>query len=146
MGSYACQQASAVYVLWGTILLMIILLCLRWWYSAGWLWVLRSVLIERTNWVLETFSTGDLARTLFAPFRQTYTGSVKGPLDVKIRAFFDSVISRVIGFVVRSILIVMSLVGVLVVFIVAVVSLLAWPLIPALPIVGVVLMSTGMGT
>lgn len=140
------ESTSAKEVFWGTIMVMIILLCLRWWYSAGWLWVLQSVLIDRCTWVLETFSAGDLLRTLFAPFRQTYAGSIKGPLGLQIRAFFDRLISRVIGFVVRSFLLIMALVGLIVVFVVAIVGLIAWPFIPLLPIFGLFLMSTGMWT
>lgn len=126
-------------------MLMVIYLCLRWWYSAGWLWVLRSVLVARANWIMETFSVGDLSRTLFAPFRETYAGSVKGPLDVQIRAFFDRLISRVIGFIVRIFLIFMALVGLLVVLVIAIVSLIAWPFIPLLPVIGVLMMVMGVG-
>lgn len=129
----------------GTILLMVVYLCLRWWYSAGWHWVLQSVLIDRSTWVLETFSTGDLLRTLFAPFRQTYAGQSKGPLGMQIRAFFDRLISRVIGFIVRMILIGMALVAMLVVLLVAVVSLVVWPLIPALPFLAFLFMGIRLG-
>lgn len=124
---------------------MVFLLCLRWWYSAGWLWVFDSVLVRRCNWILETFSAGDLARTLFAPFRQTYAGKIKGGLDVQIRAFFDRLISRAIGFVVRGFLLLMAGVGMMVVLVVAVALLIIWPLIPLLPFVGVALMGMGVG-
>lgn len=124
---------------------MVIYLCLRWWYSAGWYWVLRSMLMARCNWILETFSVPELLRTLFAPFRETYAGKVKGPLDVQIRAFFDRFISRIIGFIVRTFLIGMAVVGLVAVFVVAVFSLLAWPFIPLLPVIGIILMVAGVG-
>lgn len=124
---------------------MVLYLCLRWWYGAGWYWVLRSVLMERSNWIMETFSVPELLKTLFAPFRQTYAGKLKGSLDVQIRAFFDRLISRVIGFLVRSILLFMAFVGLLVVFIVAVVSLIVWPFIPLLPVIGIVMIGRGVG-
>lgn len=126
-------------------MLMVIYLCLRWWYGAGWYWVLRSMLMARSNWILETFSVPELLRTLFAPFRETYAGKVKGSLDVQIHAFFDRFISRIIGFIVRSFLIFMALIGLLVVFLLAVLSLLVWPFVPLLPIIGVLLMSMGVG-
>ena len=102
------------------------------------------MLVARSNWILETFSVQELVRTLFAPFRETYAGKVKGPLDVQIKAFFDRFISRIIGFIVRSFLIGMALVGLAAVFVVAVFSLLAWPFIPLLPIIGVLLMGMGV--
>lgn len=131
--------------LWGTIMLMIVYLCLRWWYSAGWQWVWQSVFIQRCQWILETFSAGDLLRTLFAPFRQTYAGTVKGPLDVQIRAFFDRLISRVIGFVVRSILLFMALIGLMVVIVIALVTVVLWPLIPLIPLISIGLLISGVG-
>lgn len=123
---------------------MVVFLCLRWWYGAGWQWVLQSVLVNRSNWVLETFSTSDLLRTLFAPYRQTFAGKVKGSLEVRLRAFFDTLISRVIGFIVRFFLICMSLVGLMVVLVVAVCTLIIWPFIPLLPVIGFALMSMGV--
>jgi hypothetical protein len=124
---------------------MVFYLCLRWWYSAGWLWVLQSVLVERFEWIMETFSVTDLLRTLFAPFRQTYAGKIKGPLGDQVRAFFDRLISRVIGFIVRLFLLGMAAVAIVLVFIVAIVSLIAWPFIPLLPIVGILLMVMRIG-
>lgn len=101
--------------------------------------------MARCNWILETFSVPELLRTLFAPFRETYAGKVKGPLDVQIRAFFDRFISRIIGFIVRTFLIGMAVVGLVAVFVVAVFSLLAWPFIPLLPVIGIILMVAGVG-
>lgn len=126
-------------------MLMIVFLCLRWWYNAGWQWVWQSVFIERCQWIMETFSAGDLLRTLFAPFRQTYAGSVKGSLDVQLRAFFDRLISRVIGFIVRSILLFMAAIGLFVVAIIALVFVLLWPLIPLLPFISIGLLITEAG-
>lgn len=123
---------------------MTIFLCLRWWYSAGWQWVWQSTLIDRSRWIMQTFSAKELLKTLFAPFRQTYAGKVRGGLDVQVRAFFDKLISRVIGLVVRLILLFMALVGLLVVIIVSIICLLAWPLIPLLPIISLGLYVMGV--
>jgi hypothetical protein len=124
---------------------MIVILCLRWWYGAGWQWVFQSVLVKRSEWIMETFSVSDLLRTLFAPFRQTYAGNIKGPLGVQIRAFFDRLISRVIGFIVRSFLLIMAAIGLFVVLLVAVVTLLLWPIIPLLPAIGIAFMIMEVG-
>lgn len=94
---------------------------------------------------METFSVSDLLRTLFAPFRQTYAGQIKGPLGEQLRAFFDRLISRVIGLIVRLFLLGMAFVALMVVVVVAVVSLIVWPFIPMMPVLGIVLMSMGVG-
>ena len=52
--------------------------------------------------VFDYFSIDLLVRTWFAPFRQISAGAVDGPIGVQIRAFFDRLISRTIGGIVRG--------------------------------------------
>lgn len=92
---------------------------------------------------LDTFSIGLLLRTLFSPFRQISAGGVRGPLGVKLRAWFDRLVSRFVGAGVRIIVIGIGVVYLLLVIIVGVVRFLAWPLIPLLPIIAVLLYSVG---
>jgi hypothetical protein len=126
-------------------MVMIIWLCLRWWYSAGWRWVWQRLMVDRANWVMETFSVTDLSRTLFAPFRQTFAGRARGPLAERFRAFLDRSISRVIGFFVRIILLFMAAVMFVVVLLTSIVGIVAWPFIPLLPIIGVLAWLGGVG-
>ena len=76
-----------------------------WWYGAGWLQRVQ-VVKERLSGLYDYFSIDLLIKTLFSPFRQISAGSVRGPIGVQIRAFFDQLISRTIGMIVRSLVIV----------------------------------------
>lgn len=121
---------------------MLFVALVSWWYGAGWV---KQALILRTQIMnaLDTFSIGLLLRTLFSPFRQISAGGVRGPLGVKLRAWFDRLVSRFVGAGVRIIVIGIGVVYLLLVIIVGVVRFLAWPLIPLLPIIAVLLYSVG---
>lgn len=93
---------------------------------------------------MEMFSVSDLARSLFSPFKQTYAGESKGSINVRFRAFLDRTFSRVFGFFIRSMLIFSGLVSGLVAFVTGVVFLLLWGLIPASPLIAIVLMGVGL--
>lgn len=94
---------------------------------------------------LDTFSIPLLLRTLFSPFRQISAGSVRGPLSVKFRAWFDKLVSRFVGAGVRIIVVAIGVVWLLLVIIVGTLRFLAWPLIPLLPVVALVLFSLKVG-
>ncbi len=115
---------------------------MTWWYTDGW----RQCLIrvkDRIASALDFFSIGLLFKTLFSPFRQIAAGNVKGPLDVQIRAFFDRLVSRCIGAVVRLIMISVGCVVILVNLLFGGVMLIFWALIPILPLVGLTLYLIG---
>lgn len=123
---------------------MVLWLSLRWWYSAGWQWAVRRAIVERVLWCNETFSINALAKTLFAPFKQTYSRP-GGPIDVRIHAFFDNVISRFVGFFARSFIIFTGLLAAGLALISGVVFVVLWPLAPlALPI-SLLMMALGVG-
>lgn len=122
---------------------MVAFLCLRWWYSGGWRWIWDCLLVERLIWVNEVFSTADLIRTIFAPYRQTFAGAVNGSIGAKFRAFVDRSISRVIGAIVRLFLIFAAMIGSLLVATVAFITLIAWPILPLMPIISIGLMISG---
>ena len=121
---------------------MVIVWALSWWYGAGW----KARVISVRNQLASSydyFSIGLLFSSLFAPFRQISAGKVRGPLSVQIRAFFDRQISRVIGAIVRMILIISGVVwlGLQAAFGGLVIAL--WALVPLLPLVGFVVMLAG---
>jgi hypothetical protein len=124
---------------------MFIWLCVRWWYGAGWAYAWQRGVVARLEWCESTFSMGALLRTWFAPFKQTYSGNVKGSLGVHIRAGFDRFISRIIGFIVRSILLFAGLVCSVFVVLTGLIFILSWPLIPLLPAMGLVMWANGVG-
>jgi hypothetical protein len=123
---------------------MILLNCLNWWYGRGWSWQVQS-LKAGVNRQLEYYSIGSLLSTLFAPYRQIgaeFTGRV---LSSGFQAWVDRTISRIIGAVVRLLII---SAGVLVVTFYALVRLIAivlWPIVPLLPILGIILAVLGVG-
>lgn len=113
-----------------------------WWYGAG--WRRRALFVrDRLARVMDAFSIDLLLKTLFAPFRQISNDRVDGPIGMKIRAWFDKLISRMVGAVVRLLTI---MVGIIVLFgtlFWGLAILAIWPVIPLLPVVGVIL--SGMG-
>lgn len=121
---------------------MFIVGLLSWWYGAGWVAEAKRVR-ERIASVTDYFSIDLLIKTLFSPFRQISAGRVNGPLAVKWRAFVDRLISRCIGALMRTILIVVGAVTIMVVVIVGGITLVAWLVVPALPLIGGVMMVIG---
>lgn len=121
---------------------MMLVAFFSWWYTTGWGELLGRVMV-RVERVLQTFSVGLLFKTLFAPFRQISAGNVQGPLDVQVRAFGDRLFSRLFGAFIRSFFIFFGLVSALLAGLIGLVQLLLWPVVPFLPLVGLVLALTG---
>ena len=114
----------------------------RWWYSDGWLQCVRSVQGTLLG-VYDYFSIDLLLRTLFSPFRQISAGKVNGPLGVQLRAWFDQLISRTIGAFVRSVVIIIGSAALFLSVGWGLIRLIAWPLVPLLPVIGVLLAMSG---
>ncbi|MNQ84559.1 hypothetical protein D3C85_996930 [compost metagenome] len=115
---------------------------LSWWYGDG--WRQRVGLIgERLARTLDFFSISLLLQTLFSPFRQISAGKMSGPIGVQVRAFFDRLISRLIGAMVRTFMIVAGIVVITLHVIWGVIVMIGWALVPLLPIAGILLFSIG---
>lgn len=115
---------------------------LSWWYGAG--WKARALMIrERLEQTLDYFSIDILLRTLFSPYRQISAGQVSGPLAVKWRAFVDRTISRIIGAIVRTMIILIGSFTIVFYALLGVFVLLLWACLPLLPVVGFVLFISG---
>jgi hypothetical protein len=121
---------------------MVIVWALSWWYGLG-LKAWAAQLYERLLATYDYFSIGLLAKTLFSPFRQISAGRVNGPIDVKIRAFADNQISRLIGAFVRGLFIVVGIVWLAVQTAIGVILLIGWALLPLSPLIGFIAMITG---
>jgi hypothetical protein len=113
-----------------------------WWYGVGWMTLWQKV-SGRVTGVLSFFSVAQLIMSLFAPFRQISAGRVQGPLSVHFRAWVDRLFSRGIGAVVRSLLIVTGLLIALCYGVLGFIMIIFWPVLPALPILGIILMASG---
>lgn len=123
--------------------MLLVVQLLRWWYTDGWARKARGVQ-ARIDGALDYFSINLLFKTLFSPFRQISAGRVDGPLNIKLRAFVDRLFSRVIGAVVRTLIIFIGLITILLVVVIGLVWLLVWSLMPLLPILGVYLSINGV--
>lgn len=121
---------------------MFIVGILSWWYGIGWMarvFAAKNQLIRTYDY----FSIGLLASSLFSPYRQISAGGVKGSLPVILRAFFDRQLSRVIGAVARTILIVIGLVWLTVQLFASVLVIVGWSVLPFAPLIGFVLALSG---
>lgn len=116
---------------------------ISWWYGRGWVdqWKRIGVRFAAT---LEFFSVGQLAMTLFSPFRQiSATSSSDGSVGAELRAFGDQLISRIIGAFVRFFTILFGLIVILLQAVYELVIMIAWWFLPALPIAGAIMMAIG---
>lgn len=123
---------------------MVIWLCLRWWYTAGWQWAFERGVIQRLQWCNETFSITGLLKTLFAPFKQNQA-SGRGSLEMRFRIMIDNLVSRLVGFFARSFIILAGGIAALFVLITGLVFVAIWPLIPVTLPVALILMVAGVG-
>lgn len=121
---------------------MVIVGLLSWWYTAGWRQRMR-LLGERLARTFDTFSIDLLVKTWFSPFRQISAGKVNGPIGVQLRAFADRLISRVVGGVIRTGVIIFGSIWLLIVALAGVVELLLWLVVPLFPVIGALLMAIG---
>jgi len=112
---------------------------LSWWYGNGWRERLSRTGKQITS-IAAFFSIGQLALTLFSPFRQISAGTVNGSAGAQLRAFVDKTISRVVGAFVRFFAIIAGLIVLLCSLIISVCILAGWLLFPAL-IVGCVVLT-----
>lgn len=122
---------------------MIIWLGLRWWYSAGWYWIIKQSIIDRSQRILEAFSVKELIPTLFAPYRQTFASSGQGSLGDKLRGVLDKTISRFIGLLIRLVIISSGIISMIIVCFFGLIVVIIWPLMPLMPIISFVLIGWG---
>ena len=111
---------------------MFIVGMIAWWYSVGWKRAAVDVW-ESIERLYDTFSLGLLLKTLFAPWRQISAGKVRGPIGVQLRAFFDRLVSRIIGGFIRTITLMIGVVALCVMLLIGLLRLAIWPLIPFMP-------------
>lgn len=114
---------------------------LRWWYTTGWMQTFRRI----GEWPLgveRAFSFVILLQTLFSPWRRIISMGGR-TIDAKFRAAIDNLISRMIGFIIRSIVLLAALLAMVGVAVAALVMAVVWPLLPLAVVYGVVRGITG---
>ena len=116
-----------------------------WWYSHGW-----KVFIEKVRtWfssVTDFFSMSSLLRTLFKPYRQISAGSARSDasLDLKFHMFLDRLVSRCIGFFSRLLILIVGTIIIIIVGTLSLAVIIVWPIVPLLPVAGIVLTVMGV--
>jgi hypothetical protein len=100
----------------------------RWWYGPGWAQAAKNI-GRWTSSVERSFSVVILLQTLFAPWRRIISVSGRG-LDAKVQAMLDNLVSRIVGFFVRSTVVITACFAITGIFLLGIVTVVAWPLIP----------------
>lgn len=108
-----------------------------WWYGSGWSGQIRRIKNSQIK-LIDQFSIPGLAATLFSPFRQISAGSARTntSLDVKYHMWLDRLFSRFFGAFVRFFTILAGCIALLSSFSIGIVRVIAWPLLPLLPVLG----------
>ena len=115
---------------------------MSWWYGSGWIGQLGRVRSRLTG-TASFFSIGQLAGTLFSPFRQISAESSGGPAAVQLRAFFDKTLSRVIGAIVRLFTIFAGIVTILFQALFELIIVVMWLVLPLFPVIGFIAFAIG---
>lgn len=113
-----------------------------WWYGEGWKRQLQQV-TDRMVGLIDMFSIDLILRTLFSPFRQISAGRTDGPIGVQFRAFLDKLISRGIGAMVRTAVLIAGSITIVFSGFIGLLYLIVWPLLPVLPLLGFIMMASG---
>jgi len=101
---------------------------LRWWYVSGWVQAIRRI-TEHAGRVERIFSFSILLKTLFAPWRRIISLPGRG-LDAKVHAALDNLVSRCIGFVIRSTVVLVAAIVIVITMILGALVAILWPFIP----------------
>lgn len=115
------------------------MLVLQWRYGAGCQWAWKRAVNERINWVNQAFSIPAMIRTWFSPFKQTYSNTNKGSIDMRVQASIDNFVSRLIGTLLRTILIFVGFLGIIASLATGILIILIWPLVPWFPVIAIFL-------
>jgi hypothetical protein len=102
---------------------------LSWWYTSGWVGCFNRW-IERYRNLAEYFSVSTLLSTLFNPFRQISYRPANKSLDARFHTMLENLFSRVMGAIVRTMIIFTALLVYVLAFPLFIAELLLWPLIP----------------
>ena len=91
---------------------------------------LYKILINILSYIYNYFSIGNLAKTLFAPWKRDTIYVVNATLADQARVLIDNLISRFMGFVMRSITIFAGIILLIIYIIAAIIFLVFWTILP----------------
>ena len=110
-----------------------------WWYFRGWS-IFLSGLKKKLGDTFDTFSIGEMFRTLFKPYRQ-----ISAVTDgTAISSAIDKLISRFVGMFARLILIIAGIIALILEAIIGLAITVIWPVVPILPVAGILLAVFGV--
>ena len=124
---------------------MLLVGILEWWYSAGFKRQIR-LLVFRVESVIDMFSIRSLVKTWLAPYKQI-SASIEqsdNSFAIQIRHMFDNLISRAVGAVVRTFMIIFGLLTTGLLVVINFIFLGFWLVVPFLPIIGLLLFVAGV--
>lgn len=107
-----------------------------WWYSDGYRDLL-SRLHDTVFRIWHFFSVNLLFKTLFSPWKRIISYPGKS-IQAQFRALIDNLVSRLVGFFVRTIMIIAAVIVVALTVLIGAVLLIGWPLAPVI-IIGLVI-------
>ena len=116
----------------------------QWWYGRG-LKEYALGFLDGLRDAADFFSIRLLIRNLFAPFRQiAATSRDHLPLTARLQAWFDLLISRLVGATIRFLLLVIGTVFIICRAALGLVVMILWPLLPLLIVYSVMLSIRGV--
>lgn len=120
---------------------MLLVSMFQWWYSDG---IVKQVNGVKTwlSKINDQFSIPLLLKTMFQPFRQISANESGLALEDRMRAWLDKLVSRLVGAFIRFFVMIAGVMVMIVAAIVSVFRLIIWILLPFMPILGVILMTT----
>ncbi len=111
---------------------------MSWWYNRGFA-VRFRIIASRVKATANLFSIKILLSTLFSPYKQISAEYIDGSINEKIRAFFDRLLSRMVGAVARSFMILVGIIIMATQVLFGGVIMIIWVFIPTLPVIGLLL-------
>jgi hypothetical protein len=101
---------------------------LGWWYGPGWVQAIKRI-YRWWRGISLALSAGQLIRSLFEPWRRIVSTGGRS-LDVKIKNFFDNLVSRAVGASVRMLVLVTAGAAMIAAVIFGIFVAIVWPLTP----------------
>jgi hypothetical protein len=103
---------------------------LSWWYGPGWVQAIKRI-YKWANGIAMALSARQLLGSLFEPWRRIV--SIGGrSLDVKIKNFFDNLVSRAVGATVRTLVLITAGAAMIGAAFFGIFVAVVWPLVPLL--------------
>lgn len=113
---------------------------LRWWYGAGWGWV-SGLIKSGLRQINRVFAVSILCKTWFSPWKQITSTT---PHQTFFQRLADNTISRLIGFVIRTAILVVALAWTIISVGSGVILVIVWPLLPISPVMLLLLFLSGV--